>query len=62
MKATSLYLGEPSDRGTAVVLLALGGPASGSGSSPSWKKNKSLKDNSALRVGSFLAQGHQILI
>ena len=49
MKATSLYLGEPSDRGTAVVLLALGGPASGSGSSPSWKKNKSLKDNSALR-------------
>ena len=47
MKATSLYLGEPSDRGTAVVLLALGGPASGSGSSPSWKKNKPVKDYSA---------------
>ena len=61
MKATSLYLGEPSDRGTAVVLLALGGPASGSDSSPSWKKNKSLKDNSALRE-IFLAQVHQILI
>ena len=61
MKATSLYLGEPSDRGTAVVLLALGGPASGSGSSPSWKKNKPVKDYSA-QGGLFLAQGHQILI